>query len=196
MSLFDPKELVKAKVKSRSGAVVVHGKTHAVISTANQRVADTMFMPQPDDTISFMSKGDWSTHDLLFFYLNLTGPAQVFFTTWSISEFAIRQLYSYVDSGLITKLSGLFDYRNGIHKPSELQFLKQIASDVQPSKCHAKVVVILNELWGISIVTSGNFTRNPRIEAGTVYTARHVAEFHKAWILDELNNTKALEKDR
>jgi len=107
-----------------------------------------MWYPNEDDTIHFVSMGDWSTHDLLFYFLKMTGPADVFFTTWSISEFAIRQLYSYVDTGMITKLSGLFDYRNGIHKPAELQFLKQITSDIKAAKCHAKVVVIRNLAWG------------------------------------------------
>ena len=60
---------------------------------------------------------------LLFFLLEQTGPARVYFTTWAISEYAIRQLNQFIEHGLILELKRIFDYRNGIRKPAELQFL-------------------------------------------------------------------------
>jgi hypothetical protein len=96
-----------------------------------------------DQSVHYASLGDWSTHDLLFFILEQTGPAKVYFTTWAISEYAIRQLYLFIEQGLILELKGIFDYRNGIRKPAELQFLQKITTDIKAAKCHAKVTVIM-----------------------------------------------------
>jgi hypothetical protein len=194
MSLFRTKDLAVAKIAQKSKAIGHKGDQYAVIGKKNQKVGEVLWMGKQGDMISFVSHGDWSTHDILFYYLtHLKVPARVAFTTWSISEFAIRQLYNYVEQGLITKLSGLFDYRNGIHKPAEVQFLQKITSDVQPAKCHAKVCIITTDQWGISIVTSGNFTRNPRIECGTITFNKDIARFHESWIMNELNNTSCFD---
>ena len=109
--------------------------------------------------------GDWSTHDLLLYLREQTGPAKVYFTTWPISEYAIRQLHNMIGDGLILELKGIFDYRNGTRKPAELQFLQKITTDIKAAKCHAKVTVIINDSWGVCVVGSANYTRNPRIEA-------------------------------
>jgi hypothetical protein len=195
MSLFSIKDLDRPPPANISRAITFKGKTTTALGKVNKKVDQVMSMPAPGHAINFVSLGDWSTHDLLFFYLLKTGPANVYFTTWSISEFAMRQLYQYVNDGLILSLSGLFDYRNGIHKPAELQFLKQITSDIKPSKCHAKIVVISNENHGLAIVTSGNFTRNPRIESGTVFNDPDIAQFHIQWITEELKDGNPFEKD-
>ena len=147
-------------------------------------------------SVHYASLGDWSTHDLLFFLLEQTGSAKVYFTTWAISEYAIRQLYQFIEHGLILELKGIFDYRNGIRKPAELQFLQKITTDIKAAKCHAKVTVIENDNWGISVVGSANYTRNPRIEAGVLCCDKTVAAFHRDWILKELSNTSALDRSK
>ncbi|HNX79809.1 MAG TPA: hypothetical protein PKJ24_07990, partial [Prolixibacteraceae bacterium] len=141
----------------------------------------------------FVSLGDWSTHDLLFFLLEQTGPARVYFTTWAISEYAIRQLYNLIEQGMILELKGIFDYRNGIRKPAELQFLEKISTEIKPAKCHAKVTVLENDDWGISIVGSANYTRNPRIEAGVLFSVKEVAAFERNWIEKELSNNSVFD---
>ncbi|MCX6305512.1 MAG: hypothetical protein NT040_11140 [Bacteroidetes bacterium] len=195
MALFTLTDLKAKKEIHKSLSVSLVTQNRFAIGKVGSKIKDTIGVVSPGQSIHYVSMGDWSTHDLLFHFLSQTGPADVYFTTWAISEFAIRQLYAFVSSGLITKLSGIFDYRNGIHKPAELQFLKQITTNIKAAKCHAKVTVIQNESWGISIVTSANFTRNPRIEAGVICTDGPTAEFHKAWIMSELNNTSDFERD-
>ena len=76
-----------------------------------------------------------------------------------------------------------------------LDFLEQ-DNDIKAAKCHAKVTVIQNETWGISIVSSANYTRNPRIEAGVICNSKEIAEFHKNWIVNELNNTSDFERNK
>ena len=195
MALFTLTDLKAKKEIHKSLSVSLVTRNRFVIGKVGSKIKDTIGVVSPGQSLHYVSMGDWSTHDLLFHFLSQTGPADVYFTTWAISEFAIRQLYAFVSSGLITKLSGIFDYRNGIHKPAELQFLKQITTNIKAAKCHAKVTVIQNESWGISIVTSANYTRNPRIESGVICNDLPTAEFHKSWIMSELNNTSDFERD-
>jgi hypothetical protein len=194
MSLFSLNDLGKKKAdKGSSSAINATGIPNFKIGKANAKLQDVFGVIDQNQVIPYVSLGDWSTHDLLFFLLEQTGPARVWFTTWAISEYAIRQLYQFVEHGMILQLKGIFDYRNGVRKPAELQFLQQITTEIKPAKCHAKVTVIENDNWGISIVGSANFTRNPRIEAGVLFTCRNVAEFEKNWIERELANTSVFD---
>ena len=195
MSLFKlDKAEDKVILKPQSVAIVNMGINRSFIGKANQKISDVIGDIVQGQTTHYASLGDWSTHDLLFYLLRITGAARVYFTTWAISEFAIRQLYLFIESGLILELRGIFDYRNGIHKTAELEFLRNITTEIKAAKCHAKVTVIENDTWGIAIVGSANYTRNPRIEAGVICADKGIAAFHRTWILNELNNISDFEK--
>jgi len=197
MSLFSTEDLAKKKPdRPKSGSVPFTGSNLLTIGKANEKLHQVFGKVIEGQSVHYASLGDWSTHDLLFFLLEQTGPARVYFTTWAISEYAIRQLYQFIEHGLILELKGIFDYRNGIRKPAELQFLQKITTDIKAAKCHAKVTVIENDNWGISVVGSANYTRNPRIEAGVLCCDKTVAAFHRDWILKELSNTSALDRSK
>ncbi len=197
MSLFSTEDLTKKKQnRPKSGSVPFTGSNLLTIGKANEKLHQVFGKVVDGQSLHYASLGDWSTHDLLFFLLEQTGPARVYFTTWAISEYAIRQLYQFIEHGLILELKGIFDYRNGIRKPAELQFLQKITTDIKAAKCHAKVTVIENDNWGISVVGSANYTRNPRIEAGVLCCDKTVAAFHRDWILKELSNTSALDRSK
>ena len=195
MSLFTTDDLSRKKPdRTQSGSVAFSGTNVLKIGKAREKLVQVFGNVREGQSIHFASLGDWSTHDLLFFLLEQTGPARVYFTTWAISEYAIRQLYQFIEQGLIIELKGIFDYRNGIRKPAELQFLQKITTDIKAAKCHAKVTVVENDQWGISVVGSANYTRNPRIEAGVLCCDKMVAAFHRDWILNELSNTSAFDR--
>ena len=195
MSLFSTEDLAKKKPdRPKSGSIPFAGSNLLTIGKANDKLHQVFGQVTDGQSVHYASLGDWSTHDLLFFLLEQTGPARVYFTTWAISEYAIRQLYQFIEHGLILELKGIFDYRNGIRKPAELQFLQKITTDIKAAKCHAKVTVIENDNWGISVVGSANYTRNPRIEAGVLCCDKTVAAFHRDWILKELSNTSAFDR--
>jgi len=194
MSLFSLNDISKKpQVNTESGSVSVSGPVSCRIGKANAKLREVFGTISQDQILPFVSLGDWSTHDLLFFLLEQTGPARVYFTTWAISEYAIRQLYNLIEQGMILELKGIFDYRNGIRKPAELQFLEKISTEIKPAKCHAKVTVLENDNWGISIVGSANYTRNPRIEAGVLFTLKDVAAFERNWIEKELSNNSVFD---
>lgn len=194
MSLFSLTDISrKLMAKPESGSVSVSAPVSCRIGKANGKLQEVFGTISQDQIMPFVSLGDWSTHDLLFFLLEQTGPARVYFTTWAISEYAIRQLYNLIEQGSILQLKGIFDYRNGIRKPAELQFLEKISTEIKPAKCHAKVTVLENDQWGISIVGSANYTRNPRIEAGVLFSLKEVAAFERNWIEKELSNNSVFD---
>lgn len=139
-----------------------------------------------ESSIHFYSDGAWNMHDLLYYFLKRQGAAKVYLTTWAISEIVMRQLCNFMKDGLITELFALFDYRNTSRKPAELAFIEQNATRIKLAKCHAKVTVIDSESMPVTIVSSANYTRNPRLEAGVIAFSREVADFHKEWILKEI----------
>lgn len=136
----------------------------------------------------FASGGVWSTHELLFHLLSIVGPANVFIATWSITEEPARMLVAGLNSGIINSMYGIFDVRVRRRSPETYAFAKHNFCQAKTSILHAKVTVIENENWKISIVGSSNYTNNPRIEAGVISTHDATAEFHKAWILEELKS--------
>jgi len=142
----------------------------------------------PDQTIKFWTEGRWSMHDLLAYLLGESGPAQVMISTWAIGELAARKLHQLRTTGAITKLSLILDYRINERSPKALQLLKSTADQLSITKCHAKVTVIQSDSLCISIVTSANYTRNPRLEAGTIFTSVNDVYFDRNFL------TKTLEK--
>lgn len=143
-----------------------------------------------NQVICFTSDGAWNMHDLVYYLLKRFGSGRMYFTTWAISEIAMRQLYLYQKDGLITELFGLLDYRNTSRKPAELAFIEQNSTTIKLEKIHAKVTVLELENAYIAINTSANYTRNPRIETGDIFVSKEVTDFHKSWILKKIHNVK------
>lgn len=179
MSLFT---LSEAPTKSDAASCVVTGQSFYFSGNTKDRLKDKVGRIEADQNVFYTSCGDWSTHDLIAYLLEQTGPASLYFTTWAISEIAIRQLYNLVKIGLLTSITGIFDYRNARYKSGELGLLSNIATVIVPKKCHAKVAILENQNWGISIVGSANFTRNPRWEAGVINTEVKVSKMYINWI--------------
>lgn len=142
---------------------------------------------EPGNTYHLVSLGRWSMHHLLFHILKLTGPADVYATTWSINEDVVRHLVEAKNTGLLRSMSFVFDYRVRKYKPAAY-FLSQQYFKSRVSSCHAKVTIIQNELFHISIIGSANYTRKDRIEVGVIFTEQNIADFHKNWIVNEIVN--------
>ena len=131
--------------------------------------------------VHFITSGRYSTHDLLLYLLKQTGPADVLISTWSISEMAIRSILQKYTEGIIKSISFLIDPRVKVRNPQPLQILAS-NFDYKLKACHAKVALIGNDDWKISIVGSANLTNNPRIERGIIMPFPDVYEFDKKWI--------------
>lgn len=127
----------------------------------------------------FYSNGAFNLVQLMLYVLKQTGPAHVFLSTYSIAEDSISTLRRYVDDGTILSIHFLID--NRVRSISPKPFAHLIASFPDAYRCtslHAKVALISNDDWHISIVGSQNATHNPKLERGIIHTSEDI------WRLD------------
>lgn len=143
----------------------------------------------PDQAQQFATAGRWSLHQLLEFLLRKTGPCRLWMTTWTITEEPMRALLMMMREGLILELNAVLDYRIEKRKPEAFQLASQIITRIKLTKCHAKLLVLKNENWNVTVLGSANFSNNPRIEAGVIFTDKGSADFHSQWI-DEVIDGK------
>jgi hypothetical protein len=141
----------------------------------------------PDQALQFATAGRWSMHQLLEYLLRKTGPCRVWMTTWTITEEPMRALLGMITDGLILELNAVLDYRIERRKPEAFQLANSIITRIRLTKCHAKVLVLENENWSVTILGSANFSKNPRIEAGVIFSDKKSADFHKKWINDVID---------
>lgn len=139
--------------------------------------------------VHYYTKGAWSMHDMLEYILHRTGPAHVWLTTWSVTEGPLRNICRLIDEGQILSLTALFDHKIDQRKPASLQLALGLNARIHLVKCHAKMLVVQNELWSISVTGSANLTKNSRLEAGVISCSPDIANFHKSWIENEFRTT-------
>lgn len=160
-------------------------KSSCLINSPHEILSKKLGNISPDETIQYWSWGRFGMCDLMFYILKQTGPADILISSWSICETAIRKIVLKHNEGLIKNISFLLDPRIKVRNPVPLQMImKNFTYKLSP--CHAKVTLIENDKWNISIVSSMNMTQNPRIERGVIFTDRQTFEFDKKIITNEI----------
>lgn len=122
----------------------------------------------------FWTGGQWNMHDLLGYLIGITGKADIYFTTWAISEDAVRYLIFLKENKLVSSIKTVFDYKCKEQK-SQAFLLAKNNFETALARIHAKVLVIENKDWAITVMGSANWTRNPRAERQMLCTCRDVA---------------------
>lgn len=136
----------------------------------------------------FYSNGAFNLVQLMLYVLKQTGPAHVFLSTYSIAEDSISTLRRYVDDGTILSIHFLID--NRVRSISPKPFAHLIASFPNAYRCtslHAKVALINNADWHVSIVGSQNATHNPKLERGIIHTSEDIWRFDNNIMYEQFN---------
>lgn len=151
----------------------------------------------PGTSMVWHSAGDWSMHQLLEALLQKTGPAHVLISSYAFSETPTRRLAILKDNGLIKSLRLIIDNRVETRTAGSLQLLKGIADEMTMVATHAKVTLIRNSTWQISVIGSANYTTNVRHEAGIISCDMNTYGFNKQWIEKALyaSHTNTTRKD-
>lgn len=140
----------------------------------------------------FISDGSWSLHDLLLSIIHNYAPADVWITTYSITQFPASILACMVDEGKIKQLKVLMDYRAKDRYPAVEQLMSNV-SELKLTPIHAKVFIIQNENDSLLIIGSANWTTNKRIEMGIVDKSRTTADKHIEWITKKMKDADPFE---
>ena len=124
----------------------------------------------------FYSWGNFNLVRLNSYLIKQTGPAHVFMTSYSFSQKSIEQLQNKISKGEILSFRIILDNRVRVMSPKPFQMIAS-SFDYRCISVHAKVALLWNDAWKISIVTSQNATDNPKLERGTIFTDEKVFNF-------------------
>ena len=123
---------------------------------------------RPGQMIEFCTAGEFSMHELLQYLLSITGPANVYLSTWTIKETPARVIYSLINQGYIKGIYCVLDYRIRTLDAKHFDLIKSILTEHKLTKCHAKTIAIEGERMSLSVISSANFSNNQRIETGCI----------------------------
>lgn len=154
----------------------------AVICRSPEKLRHVTAALRPGSSVHYVSRGDWSMHDLVMELLKTYSPADLYISTYAIRETPTRQLVMAMNKGLIKSIRMLLDYRAKVRTPEVFQFAQMNMTSIYLLPIHAKVCVIKAPNASISIIGSANWTTNPKVEAGVVTMDEAIADFHIDWM--------------
>lgn len=128
----------------------------------------------------YYSSGAFNLIQLVLYLLRQTGPAHVFLATYSISDRSIFTLRKHRDEGHILGIRFLIDNRVRTIAPKPFDhMLKAFPGQTRCRTLHAKVALLWNEEWTVTVVGSQNATHNPKLERGIIHTSKEIFDFDK-----------------
>jgi len=139
-----------------------------------------------DKTKHYYSYGNFNLVRVILHIMKQIGPVHVFMTSYSFSNKSIEQLIRKRELGELLSFKVIVDNRVKSMSPIPFQMLST-AFDYRCSSIHAKVALLWNDKWNISIVTSQNATDNPKMERGAIYTDKNVFDFDLKALKNEFN---------
>jgi hypothetical protein len=148
----------------------------AFVADADKNLTKAIGQLQNGLSTHYYSWGNFNLVRLICYLLKQTGPAHAFMTSYSISQKSIEQLMHRMERQELLSFRVIID--NRVKTMSPLPFQMLISSfDYRCTSIHAKVALIWNDLWKITILTSQNATDNPKLERGTIFTDPSVFDF-------------------
>ncbi len=177
---IDFKRYDKPVIESVGGGVITGDLMEAMCKT--MELKEVIDYVKKKFTVFWVSNGNWSMHQLLMALLDIAGPAVVYISTYALSETPARYLVQLKEAGIITELYCVIDNRVDTRTAATLQVIKAIAKQFSLIDTHAKVTVITNDDWKITVIGSANYTENKRYEADVISCADNAAELQLKWI--------------
>lgn len=124
----------------------------------------------------YYSWGNFNLVRLIAYLIKQTGPVNLLMTSYSFSTKSIEQLQNYISKGLILSFRIILDNRVRVMSPKPFQMIMN-SFDYRCISVHAKVALLWNDDWKITIITSQNATDNPKLERGTIFTDEEIFKF-------------------
>ncbi len=138
-------------------------------------------------TILYYSYGNFNLVRLILYIIKQTGAVHAFMTSYSFSQKSIEAIQRQIELNNLLSFKVIVDNRVRSLSPKPFQMLMQ-SFDYRCSSIHAKVALLWNDKWKISIVTSQNATDNPKLERGTIFTDDSIFNFDLNALTNEFNS--------
>jgi hypothetical protein len=162
--------------------------TGDLTSVMSLHLNDVMEKVKQGQNVIWVSDGLWSMHQLLMSMLDVTGPAIVHISSYAMGETPVRYIVQLKEAGLITELYCVLDNRVDTRSAGSLQVIMSISDEYSLIDTHAKVTVVQNDHWNLTVVGSANYTENKRYEAGIIMTTTAAADQQVKWIKKALKD--------
>lgn len=114
------------------------------------------------------------TLGLLGWILEQTGPADVFVSTFSTSDAFLRGFYNLKKKDLVLKSVLLADLKASKKTYRLYKEMQQNFDAVYLSQNHSKVVLVQNDEWTVTVISSQNQTYGDRAECTLVTTNQEI----------------------
>ena len=154
-----------------------------------------------DDAISGFDKGcniigltmgEFSLIDLIRSTLERTGRADVYIATWSAGIKDAHQVKWMVDSDLINRICILTDHSYVNRQKKYAASITELFGEenIRTSEMHAKFVVIQNDDYNVTIISSMNLNANRTCETFTIHENKEVSDFYMGFVNHHFENMK------
>lgn len=158
----------------------------AFVSDADKSLTLAIGTISPLHNTHFYSFGNFNLVRLIMHLLKQTGPVHLFMTSYSFSTKSIQQLQSNIENNRLLSFRLLIDNRVRSISPKPFQMIAS-CFNYRCTSVHAKVALMWNDNWKITIVTSQNATDNPKIERGIIFTSPEIFEFDLKTLTNAFN---------
>lgn len=163
---------------------ITDDETHIYVNDRTQPLTKSISKLQKGFIIHYYSFGNFNLVRLIVHLLKFTGPSHIFMSSYSFSQRSIETIQNNIDKKNVLSFKLVMDNRVRSLSPKPFQMIAQ-SFDYRCTAIHAKVALIFNDKWSVSVITSQNATDNPKTERGTIYTNQSVFEFDKNVLQNE-----------
>ena len=191
--VFDPEKEPNTEGQSPKneaiGLLSDQGKT-AFIADKDMNLSKAIGQLTAGKDTHYYSWGNFNLVRMIIYLIRQTGPVHCLMTSYSFSQTSIEQLQNRIEKKDLLSFRVIIDNRVKTMSPKPFQMLMQ-SFDYRCTSVHAKVALLWNDNWKLSIVTSQNATDNPKLERGTIFTDHSVFDFDFKVLEDEFKRGTA-----
>lgn len=126
--------------------------------------------------------------DILDWALQQLGTAEVWLTSFSISEEFIRRLFFLRQRRSVSQVHLVLDFKATQKTLKLLPFMRNAVNSVHLADNHSKIMLIRGGNGILSVVTSQNLTRGSRTEAAVISTDMEIFNSLMSGVLDIISN--------
>ena len=127
-------------------------------------------------SIHYYSYGNFNLVRLIMHIIKQTGPVHAFMSSYSFSATSIEQINNRLLHKELLSFKVLIDNRVKTMSPKPFQMLSS-SLNYRCTSIHAKVALLWNDDFKISIITSQNATDNPKMERGVIFNDPDIFNF-------------------
>lgn len=127
--------------------------------------------------------------DILEWILEQVGTAEIWQTSFSISEEFLRRLYFICKDKKVSRINLVLDHK-ATNKTLKLwAFITQVIERTYLADNHSKILLVKSEAGGtVSVITSQNLTRGNRHESAFISTSPDIFDNLHSQVSDLINN--------